>query len=169
MKFFKKNGWSTRKRVWMKRVNLEKQKQQNGEERDEDSEIDGRRLGWLPSSWGRHRPTRWSRCTGKFLEWRSRLLQTLIFGFNQILSYVTLLSAMLKTQNNKWPARPIDTLKMLHRCQRFSFCRYDTAIELKGFVFENARYNMINVMGFVLKILPSFVDVGPHKLIVWAL
>ena len=36
----------------------------------------------------------------------------------------------------------------------------------KGFVFENARYNMINVMGFVLKMLPSFVDVGPHKLIV---
>ena len=139
MKFCKKNGWSTRKRVWMKRVNLEKQKQQNGEETDEDSEIDGRRHRWLPSSWGRHRPTRWSRCTGKFLEWRSRLLQTLIFGFKQILSYVTLLSAMLKTQNNKWPARPIDTLKMLHRCQRFSFCRYDTAIELKGFVFENAQ------------------------------
>ena len=90
----------------------------------------------------------------------------LIFDFHQILSYVALLSAILKTQNNKWPARPIDTLKMLHRCQRFSFCRYDTAIELKGFVFENARYNMINVMGFVLKMLPSFVDVGPHKLIV---
>ena len=139
MKFFKKNGWSTRKRVWMKRVNLEKQKQQNGEERDEDSEIDGRRRGWLPSSWGRHRPTRWSRCTGKFLEWRSRLLQTFDISNYLNLSYVALLSAILKTQNNKWPARPIDTLKMLHRCQRFSFCRYDTAIELKGFVFENAQ------------------------------
>ena len=155
----------------MERVNLEKQKQQNGEETDEDSEIDGRWHGWLPSSWGRHRPTRWSRCTGKFLEWRSRLLQTLIFGFNQILSYVTLLSAMLKTQNNKWPARPIDTFEDVASCQRFSLWTADMTQQYnyKGFVFENARYNMINVMGFVLKMLPSFVDVGPHKLIVWAL
>ena len=103
MKLGKKNGWSACKRVWKKRVNLKKQvitKQQNGEETDEDSEIDGRRHGCLPSSWGRHRPTRWSRCTGKFLEWRSRLLQTFDISLHLTLSYVALLSAALKTQNN---------------------------------------------------------------------
>ena len=139
MKFFKKNGWSTRKRVWMKRINLEKQKQQNGEERDEDSEIDGRRHGCLPSSWGRHRPTRWSRCTGKFLEWRSRLLQTFDISLHLTLSYVALLGATLNTQNNKWPVTPIVTFEDAATVSTFFFmsCIYDTAIYLQGFCFKN--------------------------------
>ena len=143
MKFGKKNGWSTRKRVWKKqRANLEKQvitKQQNVEETDEDSEIDGRRHGCLPGSWGRHRPTRWSRCTGKFLEWRSRLLQT--FDISNYLTltyiYVTLLSAILKTQNKKWPATPIVTFENVASVSISFFmnCIYNIAIYLQGFCF----------------------------------
>ena len=130
---WQKNEWSTWKRVWKKRANLEKQvitKQQNREETDEDSEIDGRRHGCLPSSWGRHRPTRWSRCTGKFLEWRSRLLQTFDISLYLTLSYVALLGATLNTQNNKWPVTPIVTFEDAATVSIFFFmnCRYDTAI-----------------------------------------
>ena len=45
----------------------------------------------------------------------------LIFDFHQILSYVALLSAILKTQNNKWPATPIVTFENVASVSMFFF------------------------------------------------